>query len=1044
MNAERKKIAEEEEKKKGTATALTPSQSFDEAGAVASDLSEGKVTDNSEETKSSEEKVEETEPTEANTEETTEEAKEEITPEQEASAADVEGNDENATSAEEKEPNAPSQEGSSRSGVEENTQTEEESSKDDATAREHRSEGVRPLTDVERALRDEIVSLMRKNGLEVITDEKEGQRVLDWANGKGVRLMAFGEPYDYEQYPLGRVEPNLADKKVEVVHATSQHGFSNYKEAYDWGVKNLCKTYTPEQTGGKGFVEINPKIIDKYISKDARNASSNEDLHYAVLKVIPQIIKNGIDVETHPNFAKKDGKRAPKNGYDKNALVHRVYAAVTVDGQLCRVKITMKENLQDNTLANKPYSYEVEDISTKIESLEPIGDKVNENQVGISNNSISVANLLNGVEMSYNPGAKVLDESKKRMKSAFDSTALDKLEGRGTLQSEVTDVTDLPKDMAYRETDVNELEDILEEGIMREIPYEKTVEGIDTSDSVSRRGFVFNFGREHGRSHGVKAFAKGAPWTIVSNGGSTASGTAQKVIIGFPGNVTQWRTGYHGRYTKPTNFDEIEHGKALAIRFDEDGYIAELPIGQMKVWVYDKEGKLHEFTPYTEDAKITDKVRFFRTESGEAYGYTVGGKIYIDPRIATAETPIHEYAHLWASALKAENPQEWKNVVSLMKGTAIWDEVKERYPELKTDDAIADEVLAHYSGRRGAERLREEERKAKEEKDIFAMAEKLSAIDRLKRALDAFWKGVADFLHIHYTSAEEVADRVMKDLMDGVDPRKFGVDENASFQFVGEKGAVASDIEEVNERFNEQLKTLTERNADSVVFSLGHPSAVLQSAGVENKPMKLYGNKVMKKMRKHGFALEELRDLPRAVADPIAVFNNYGEDGNRSILTELRTRQGNFLVSVNIGKDADVDFNIVRSVFGKGDENVVGWINKGLATYINKKKALTFLSHQSAPIAATAANVELLSATKLVENFENPKVDGIRNTETAREEADENAEELKLRTSEELNSEYGERWLNVRVTGTGPLTLIHHCDILMGQRTCPCDPSIDL
>ena len=187
-------------------------------------------------------------------------------------------------------------------------------------------------------------------------------------------------------------------------------------------------------------------------------------------------------------------------------------------------------------------------------------------------------------------------------------------------------------------------------------------------------------------------------------------------------------------------------------------------------------------------------------------------------------------------------------------------------------------------------------------------------------------------------------------------------------------GAIREELDRVNERFNNLLATLTDKNADKVVLSLGYPSRVLRLAGVKEMPMKLYGNKVMKKMRKHGFALEELRDLPRAVADPIAVFNNYGEDGNRSILTELRTQQGNFLVSVNIGKDADIDFNIVRSVFGKGDENIVDWINKGLATYINKKKALTFLSHQSAPIAATAANAELSSAAKLVENFENPKV----------------------------------------------------------------------
>lgn len=210
------------------------------------------------------------------------------------------------------------------------------------------------------------------------------------------------------------------------------------------------------------------------------------------------------------------------------------------------------------------------------------------------------------------------------------------------------------------------------------------------------------------------------------------------------------------------------------------------------------------------------------------------------------------------------------------------------------------------------------------------------------------------------------------------------------------KTAPEENAEEVNERFNNELGGLTADNADNVVLSLGRPSKVLLSAGVENKPMKLYGNKVIKKMRKHGFALEELRNLPRAVADPIAVFNNYGENGNRSILTELKTPRGNFLVSVNIGKGADVDFNIVSSVFGKGSGNVADWINKGYMTYVDKEKALNYLhhsalravtsdssrlssedpavlSHQSAPIAATAANAEFSSAAKVVENFENPK-----------------------------------------------------------------------
>ena len=218
-----------------------------------------------------------------------------------------------------------------------------------------------------------------------------------------------------------------------------------------------------------------------------------------------------------------------------------------------------------------------------------------------------------------------------------------------------------------------------------------------------------------------------------------------------------------------------------------------------------------------------DGVRFFRTANGEAYGFTVGGRIYVDPRIATSETPVHEYAHLWASALRSGNAEEWQNVVGLMKDSKVWDEVKGRYPELKTDDEIADEVIATYSGRRGAERLREEQRKIAEgDGGVFEKAEAISALESVKRALKMFWKGVADFLHIHYKSAEEVADRVMKDLLEGVDPRKMGdgVDRQryasigvsrslgeredmVRYQFIGEKGAAAADhAEEVSVRLD--------------------------------------------------------------------------------------------------------------------------------------------------------------------------------------------------------------------------------------------------
>lgn len=181
------------------------------------------------------------------------------------------------------------------------------------------------------------------------------------------------------------------------------------------------------------------------------------------------------------------------------------------------------------------------------------------------------------------------------------------------------------------------------------------------------------------------------------------------------------------------------------------------------------------------------------------------------------------------------------------------------------------------------------------------------------------------------------------------------------------------DLEEVNDRFNEELEKLTESNADKVILNLGTPSDILLSAGVSDKPMKLYGNKVIKKMKKHGFKLEELKNLPEAVANPIAVFENYGKEENRSVLTELKTEQGNFLVTLSVGRGNDIDFNVVTSIFGKGNNNIIDWIERGFANYINKEKALDYLHHSVLETEALS-NPRLSSITKIVEKFENSNI----------------------------------------------------------------------
>ena len=756
----------------------------------------------------------------------------------------------------------------------------------------HRGEVVSEMSQEERVLRDAVIDRLRESGMEVITDEEAGQRVLDEANGK-VRQMSFGEPYDYAAYPYGRVEPNLAEKDVNVVAADANHGFNNYKEAKTWAKQNVSKSYNDKETGGKGNVRISNAAIDKFLSQSAVDKSDSKDVHMAVLKVLPGLLKTSIDVETHPDFIKgEDGKRNAENGINKDVLVHRCYGAVSLDGKLYRVKITLKEDPRDLSFPHVTHSYE----ATKIELLAGTWEN-RKSPSPNTRNSITAAKLLENVGMSYNPGEKVLAASEKRSANIreqrvyhgsgadfdrFDHSHIGEGEGNqafgwGTYVTEVegigrTYAEQNAQDVSPTEEDFEMMNAAISEKVLErfggidtelrvdydgdggfnllDVPNNKEVlvkfrkyfenhpdefdgyiEDYDLDDEYGRRDFadavsasMLDFARkvaedykdkylptkqrilytvdipdDNGRNyldwngHPAESLLKDVSSFLESNGFERVQDSPARYEKGESTVVLNPNATGADLYAELQ--EALGSDKKASQTLAELGYIGiKYPADYMRGGRED--GKKNYVIFDEKDAKITDRVRFFRTAKGEAYGFTVGGKIYIDPKIANTETSIHEYAHLWAAALRGQNPKEWQNIVELMKGTSVWDEVKKRYPELNTDDDIADEVLATYSGRRGAERLREEQRKIAGDKGgVFEKAEAISALERVKQALRKFWKSVADFLHIHYKSAEEVADRVMKDLLDGVDPRKHfnSRNDDPRFMFAGEKGAARAD-----------------------------------------------------------------------------------------------------------------------------------------------------------------------------------------------------------------------------------------------------------
>ena len=205
---------------------------------------------------------------------------------------------------------------------------------------------------------------------------------------------------------------------------------------------------------------------------------------------------------------------------------------------------------------------------------------------------------------------------------------------------------------------------------------------------------------------------------------------------------------------------------------DEQGNIRVID-ADMKLHTKDFGGKF-SYPDAETDTRTDGMQRFLRTADGEVYGLVKDGRIYLDPKVATAETAVHEYTHLWGDMLRRKDSEQWSHTVKELKDSVLWEEVKELYPELKTDDEIADEVLSAFSGRRGAERLREEARRVADgEGGVFTKAKAIETLERVKEAIARFWEGVARMFGINrYRSAEELADMAMKDLLDSKNPMK--------------------------------------------------------------------------------------------------------------------------------------------------------------------------------------------------------------------------------------------------------------------------------
>ena len=712
------------------------------------------------------------------------------------------------------------------------------------------------LTKAEVALRDAVIDRLRENGIDVVTDVSEGQRVLDMANGKerlsGKQKRALETAEQSQRTTIATVVSsadgakvlnnldNLAKKLLEkesnrsktfmgdvarAIGAREKGSSSQYatfetkngtvvtirlanhnakvsnfdnagkdnaisivitrkpnKGMTNDGTAHIVEFYYPEtalqRADGKPLAEIVRSIKQALYSgefKDTTGIAERQEVNGDVVREHRVYHGSGADFEAFDHSHMGEGEGAQAYGW--GTYVTEVEGI----GRTYAVNNTTKRND-----ALRALEHDIDAISGQLD-MHRDGLKNDEEQLKRANDWRAEA------ELDYELFQERAEERKKEYGE-------DSPEYRNLLFNDIyTDemkraqrsVESTEDSIRYRKEKIAELEKALNDkkAEMDELPekFPRHLYSVEIPDDNGKNYLDWNERLSDSQIEAIRAYlsenyrrnkledfdasiaeSKGAPNADEVNAWARRGENVYKMLSHLLGS------------------DDAASKALSEMGFAGIKYPAENRSGGRK------DGAKNYVIFNENDAKIVDKVRFFKTANGEAYGFVVGGKIYIDPRIASSETAVHEYAHLWAEALRSANAKEWSNVVGLMRGTSVWNEVSERYPELKSDDEIADEVLATYSGRRGSERLREEMDRIKgSERSVSDKARALGALERVKRALDRFWHGVADFLGIHYGSADEVADRVMRDLLSGVDPRRFVKGESdgrVREQFIGEGG----------------------------------------------------------------------------------------------------------------------------------------------------------------------------------------------------------------------------------------------------------------
>ena len=147
-------------------------------------------------------------------------------------------------------------------------------------------------------------------------------------------------------------------------------------------------------------------------------------------------------------------------------------------------------------------------------------------------------------------------------------------------------------------------------------------------------------------------------------------------------------------------------------------------------------------------------------------------------------------------------------------------------------------------------------------------------------------------------------------------------------------------------RFKSQLQDYIDGKLDNKhVFRLGTTPEAMKLVGADDLPVELSAAVLAKKENKHSLNLNNLKNLPEELADPIAILQSQTVPNGFVVLTELPANDGKSIIAaVHLNKKfGKAEVNSIRSIHPRPNGQIQNWGENGDVLYLNTKRKPSWL-----------------------------------------------------------------------------------------------------